>query len=227
MVSRRDKEKALTNCKLSTERGRGRPRKGKEHNGEALLEAALACFAQNGFEKTSLRTIAARAGVDVALLSYRFGSKLGLWTAVVDAMAEETLELLQAWPHEQRDRTPEEQLRNLCRGMVTLVADRPLFAQLLISEIMTGADEERQALIQERMAQPVHELLLEYAARLRNLTSDEAREQLDLALIATMSMIGVLVSTRPFLSRFSPIGENDEAFKAKLASLMHQLLTLN
>ncbi|TRL41154.1 TetR family transcriptional regulator [Rhizobium straminoryzae] len=225
MVSRREKENALTICKISTERGRGRPRKGEEHDGEALIGAALACFAENGFDKTTLRTIAARARVDVALLSYRFGSKLGLWTAVLDAMAEDTLQRLDDWTSTKEGLTTEMQLQRLCSNMVTMVTERPLFAQLLISEIMTGADEERQSLIEARMVHPIHHRLVDYTAKLRNLTSEDALAKLALSLMASMSMIGVLVSTRHFLSRLAPLAEDDEAFRARLTSLMHHILT--
>src|SRR3546814_16404936 len=46
--------------------------------------AALTRFADPGFDATGLRDIAADAGVDVALISYKFGSKLALWKAVVE-----------------------------------------------------------------------------------------------------------------------------------------------
>lgn len=48
----------------------------------ALLEAALHCFAQRGFEGTSIRDIAAEAGRNSSLISHHFGSKEGLYEAV-------------------------------------------------------------------------------------------------------------------------------------------------
>ncbi len=44
--------------------------------------AALALFARNGFAGTSLRAVAARAGVSHALVRHHFGSKEGLRAAV-------------------------------------------------------------------------------------------------------------------------------------------------
>lgn len=51
---------------------------------EAILEAASEALAASGFDGSSLRAIAAAAGVDPALLVYYYGSKEGLYRAVVD-----------------------------------------------------------------------------------------------------------------------------------------------
>ena len=66
---------------------------------ERLLDAAEQLFAQRGFHGVSLRDITQMAGVDVALVSYHFGSKRALFAAVFERRAEvlneERLELLE------------------------------------------------------------------------------------------------------------------------------------
>lgn len=52
---------------------------------EALLKAATARFARDGYENVSLRDIAAEAGVDVSLVSRYFGGKEELFGAVLNA----------------------------------------------------------------------------------------------------------------------------------------------
>jgi AcrR family transcriptional regulator len=52
---------------------------------ERIVEAALELFAQAGFAGASTREVALRAGVQQGLIGYHFGSKDGLWRAVVDA----------------------------------------------------------------------------------------------------------------------------------------------
>ncbi|SFE75293.1 transcriptional regulator, TetR family [Paenibacillus algorifonticola] len=66
----------------------GRPSKQDQFQKELLLSHALIEFAKHGYEGASLRKIANLSNVDVALLSYHFGSKLGLWTSVVDHLTE-------------------------------------------------------------------------------------------------------------------------------------------
>jgi AcrR family transcriptional regulator len=50
---------------------------------ELLLEAAVALFAERGFDGTTVRDLGERAGVDPALISRYFGSKTGLYIATV------------------------------------------------------------------------------------------------------------------------------------------------
>jgi len=52
---------------------------------ERILDAALSLFASHGFEGASTREVALAAGVQQGLVGYHFGSKEGLWRAVVDA----------------------------------------------------------------------------------------------------------------------------------------------
>jgi AcrR family transcriptional regulator len=65
-----------------TGRGRGRPRAGSApHTRERIIAAARQHFAAEGFERTSVRAIAAEAGVDASLIRHYFGDKSGLLIA--------------------------------------------------------------------------------------------------------------------------------------------------
>ncbi len=46
-----------------------------------LLQAAVQCFAEHGYARTSTRTVATQAGVNIAAISYYFGDKAGLYRA--------------------------------------------------------------------------------------------------------------------------------------------------
>jgi AcrR family transcriptional regulator len=54
-----------------------------------ILEAALELFAASGFEGASTRTIAERADVNLPAIQYYFGSKEGLYRAVVEQFSQE------------------------------------------------------------------------------------------------------------------------------------------
>ena len=51
---------------------------------EAILAAARRQFADAGFQRTTLRSVASRAGVDPRLVLHYFGSKAGLFEASVE-----------------------------------------------------------------------------------------------------------------------------------------------
>src|SRR3954468_14196970 len=48
---------------------------------QALLDAAAALFDERGYERTTVREIGERAGVDAALIARYFGGKEGLYLA--------------------------------------------------------------------------------------------------------------------------------------------------
>jgi AcrR family transcriptional regulator len=59
---------------MNKSRGRGRP-KGTTSTRADILEVARRRFLAEGCDGVALRSIAKDAGVDVALISYHFGSK--------------------------------------------------------------------------------------------------------------------------------------------------------
>jgi len=59
-----------------------------------IIESALELFGANGYEQTSTRDIAARAGVNAPALQYYFDGKEGLYIACAQHMAERGRELM-------------------------------------------------------------------------------------------------------------------------------------
>jgi AcrR family transcriptional regulator len=64
-------------------RARGR-RRGRSGTREAILASARRLFAELGYDRATLRAIAADAGVDPALVAHFFGSKQQLFVEVVE-----------------------------------------------------------------------------------------------------------------------------------------------
>lgn len=57
----------------------------------SLLEAAKKLFADKGFDGVSVKDICDKAGVNVSLVSYHFGSKEGLFNACLEKFGQERL----------------------------------------------------------------------------------------------------------------------------------------
>jgi AcrR family transcriptional regulator len=69
-----------------TNTGRRRPGRPAGHSNtrERILDSARDLFARNGIRNTSIRAVAAAAGVDSALVHHYFGTKEKLFAAAVD-----------------------------------------------------------------------------------------------------------------------------------------------
>lgn len=68
--------------------GRSGRRPGQSGTRAAILDAARARFAEVGFDKASIRSIATAAGVDPALVHHYFGAKQDLLVAALDIPAD-------------------------------------------------------------------------------------------------------------------------------------------
>ncbi len=66
-------------------RRRGRPRGGESDARERIITAAVEEFGESGYDGATMRGIAARAGVDSALLHHYFGTKADLFTETIGA----------------------------------------------------------------------------------------------------------------------------------------------
>lgn len=64
-------------------RRRGRPRKGESDARDRILAAATDEFGEHGYDASTTRAIAGRAGVDPALLHHHFGTKADLFAASI------------------------------------------------------------------------------------------------------------------------------------------------
>jgi AcrR family transcriptional regulator len=77
----------MASVTLSDGSASGRRRRGRRPAGEdtrtALLGAARSVFAESGYESATVRAIAARAGVDAAMVNHWFGGKEGLFGQAV------------------------------------------------------------------------------------------------------------------------------------------------
>ena len=87
----------------------------------ALIAAATPLFKNQGYEATRTREIADKAKANVSAINYHFGSKMGLYQAVIQKQAEE---LHANFPFETdtvRAADPETRLRWLVRNMLNRV----------------------------------------------------------------------------------------------------------
>ncbi len=79
-----------TEAEPGREDRRGAPRRDTR---QALIASATRLFSQRGYDGTSVREIAEKAGVNLALVSYHFSGKEGLYSACIEPYGRGELEL--------------------------------------------------------------------------------------------------------------------------------------
>jgi AcrR family transcriptional regulator len=116
----------------------------------AILGAARATFAERGYERTTIRAVAARAGVDASMVMRYFQSKAGLFTAAVtmDLQAPD----LRSAPASRRGEL-------LTRTFISRWED-PLRGDELIAMLRTAATSEvvagqLQAVLSQQIIEPI------------------------------------------------------------------------
>jgi AcrR family transcriptional regulator len=193
---------------------RGRPPASEPPKSEAILRAALVVFSTHGFDGASLRQIAAEADVDVALISHKFGSKLGVWRAVVDDLAASRLAAMRTVASAaDHDLSHGERLRRVMSQMIDAACDSPHVAQFAMKEAVQRG--ERFDYVYERLAQPLQAYFLPLvrAARASGELGDVSPELMFFAFAGAISMA---VAGRPYLVRLAPGVGSDEAFRREL-----------
>lgn len=169
---------------------------------ELLLTAAGELFAENGYEKTTLREIGLRAGVDAALIARYFGSKAKLYLATLKlGDGNGTPDPIDVRDADRITRVLE-RVRELGTGPSLWAALRPHQDQ----ELQTAAVE----LLEHRLLRPA-----EQAAGQAGLDRGRLRAE-----IATAALAGVVMARTA--GTFTALGE---APPQEIATLITQMLT--
>lgn len=128
----------------------------------ALLEAARAAFTATGYDRTSLRDIAALAGSDVALIARYFGGKEGLFTEALKATIAP--DRLRGWDR----RTFARDVAEMMAGAADIADPRTRTFQFLLQAATspTTAPLLGRA-VQERFLAPIRDWLGEAAGQER------------------------------------------------------------
>ncbi len=141
----------------------GAPRKRAEQQRSqstraAILEAALAEFAEKGFEAASIRSIAERTGFQHPLITYHYPTKDLLWQAV----AEDTFERIRReWDErapQEANLSPLDRLKAEYRALFRHTATFPEFHRFMRQEATT--DNPRLHWVAENVLKPLINRLL-------------------------------------------------------------------
>jgi AcrR family transcriptional regulator len=130
---------------------------------KAIVDAAMVCFAQQGYAQTTIRRIAGEAGISTGLMYHYFDSKEALLQAVFEnCMAVLSGVMVQAY----RSNQPRKRLPALLRAIFAMLEEDRAFWVLF--QMLRG---------QPAIAAILGDALREWTRRLRELFAAELRNQ--------------------------------------------------
>lgn len=193
-------------------------RPGESLTREAIAGAARRLFSERGYDRTTIRAVAAAAGVDPALVSHFFGSKQGLFTAVTNL----PVELEQAMPAIAEGPRSKVGLR-LAQFIVSNL-EQPEPQRIVTSLVRAAASEPEaaeavRAIVTRRVLVPIAKSLESDQPELRaSLVNSQmvglvmARYVIKLEPLASLPPEDLVKAIAPNLQRYltGPLGTNSE-----------------
>jgi AcrR family transcriptional regulator len=158
---------------------------------ELLLETAGALFAEHGFDGTSVRMIAEKSGMNIAMISYYFGSKEKLFEEFIGLKINYMREQLQALV-ENDTIDPWKKMEIVIEGYSQrIIKSSGAFHKMMMRELSLGQRNHITSLIEEKIMfnmRSVHSIFKE-GVRKRVFRSD-----VDFSMLMS-TMIGTITQT--------------------------------
>jgi AcrR family transcriptional regulator len=187
-----------------------------------IMKAAVALFAERGYDATSIRAIVAKARVNQAAINYHFKGKEGLYFEVLKVAFEGYLRLDNFDPERLKDMTREEALRSFVYQQL-----RPLLARDQMSRYIRifAWENVRPSKVLANFVKTGAMPFLAGATELvrRFLPPETSDQDAMCAAIALMGQCSIFVRNREQFAK-PPFDFNiDEAFVARLTDLVSEL----
>lgn len=187
-----------------------------------LIEAALHLFGHRGFEGTSTRQLAARAGTNVASIAYHFGGKSGLRDACARKVAERVSGVLDTPGASCEHPTPEaarEQIETLVAAFVRFIVATPQSRDMVAFMLRELTDPgETTETIYAEVIDPQHRAMCDLWAAATGRHADD--DEIKLTVFATLGQILYFRIAEPFVGRRMAWDHVGTAETGKIADLV-------
>ena len=180
-----------------------------------IVETAEKLFADKGFDGTSVRDIADAAGVNLAMISYYFGSKEKLLEALFTYRAESTVQKLESML-QNKALPPLEKMNMLIDFYIDKFQNQHSFYKIMMREQVTNQRGVTTALIQQYKKRN-QELVKQFVHEGQK--SGEFNKNIDVPiLMATLiGTVGHLIGTQHFYREINSLQDMpDEQFQKLL-----------
>jgi AcrR family transcriptional regulator len=177
-----------------------------------IMEAAEKLFADKGFAGTSVRDIAEAAGVNLAMISYYFGSKEKLMEAMFSHRGQFFRIQLENILH-NKELTPMQKVEKLIDDYIDRIFKKQCFHKIMVREQMVSNSGP--------IAEQIHQLKQTNQALIKQLIQEgqkkgDFKKNVDIAFLM-MTLVGTtsqLVTTQHSYRRFANLEDlSDEEFE--------------
>jgi AcrR family transcriptional regulator len=178
-----------------------------------IIAAAQKLFAARGYDGTPVRDIARGAGVNGAMIHYYFGSKEGLYRAILASAAAEVRAQMATMVDGAE--TTRERLTSFVRAYATYIFGHPDLARVLHREFLSGGKHLKEIARQHYFTN--YKLMREGIAS--GVRAGELRRiDIDLAPISLIGMVMIFQLAHPLISVVLGKDEYDEEFIDRLTA---------
>ena len=182
---------------------------------EHILVAAEQLFGDQGFDGTSVRDIAQSARVNLAMISYYFGSKEKLLEALIEYRSKYTLGILEELSKDE-SLSPWDKMYKLVDFYVDSIINNPQFHNIMHQQAETARSAEIRELITS--------LKLRNFEQIKKIITSGQRKKIfrkvDIALTmgSVMGTISQFTLSRDFSCRILNMDKtNEEVYRKKIA----------
>ncbi|MBS1763810.1 MAG: TetR family transcriptional regulator [Bacteroidetes bacterium] len=179
-----------------------------------ILEAAEQLFAEKGFNGTSVRDIAGAAGVNIAMISYYFGSKENLMIALIDYRSEYTRDILEEM-NNNKMLTPWDKIEKLIDLYVDKILNNYRFYRIMTLHLATSqSDEIREKIIEIKAGnfELIKKIILE--GQRKNVFR---KIDMELTIGTVMGTIAQVTSSRSLYCKLLKIDiKDDDGYRKKM-----------
>lgn len=171
---------------------------------EMILKMAAGMFAADGYDRSSMSSLAAACGMSKALVYHYYKNKDALLYDVIRGHLEELCEAVEA--DDDPDATPQKRLQKLCRSLLLAYQDADNEHKVQLNALkFLGKEEQDHIKCLERR------LVVVFANALRDINPKFSQESDVLLKPVTMSLFGMLNWHYMWFRPDGPISRDDYA----------------
>lgn len=180
-----------------------------------ILQVGEQLFAEQGFDGTSVRDIAQRAQVNLAMISYYFGSKEKLLIALIEERSGYTFGILEDLNRDQ-SLSPWDKIDRLVDFYVDKIMSNFRFHCIMSHQYTSGRSSE--------IKDKISDIKLRNLDQIRKIITDGQRKKvfrkvdIELTMASMMGTLAQITNSKMLYSRLMKIDEEDEdAYRKKMS----------